>query len=275
VSGFLEQMAAASHERAACAAARVPLVDLRSRARDAPLAPALQHEHTFDLIAEYKLRSPALGDLADAGEGLAERVIAYARGGAAAVSVLTEPIRFRGALEHLAIAAAILAPLGIPVLRKDFIVDPYQLYETRASGAGGVLLIVRMVSDERLRELLDCARELRLFVLLEAFDADDIRRATTVVADLPHSRPDSQVLLGVNCRDLASLDVAPARFGDLAPLLPRNCVRVAESSVTTPDDCAEVVRAGYDMALIGGALMKARDPAQVIGAMLAAGRAAA
>jgi indole-3-glycerol phosphate synthase len=269
VSGFLEQMAAASHERAAHAAARVPLVDLRSRASDAPPAPPLQHEQAFDLIAEYKLRSPVLGDLADADDGLAERVIAYARGGAAAVSVLTEPIRFRGALEHLATAAAILAPLGIPVLRKDFIVDPYQLYETRAAGAGGALLIVRILNDERLRELLDCARELGLFVLLEAFDAGDIQRAT---ADAGRG---ARVLLGVNCRDLASLDVTPERFSDLSSRLPRDCACVAESGVTTPDDCAHVVRAGYDMALIGGALMKARDPARVTAAMLAAGRAAA
>ena len=102
------------------------------------------------------------------------RVAAYARAGAAAVSVLTEPTRFDGILEHLREAAAVLAPLGVPAMRKDFLVDPYQVLEARAAGAGGVLLIVRMLSRDRLAELLEAAAEQGLFVLLEAFDARDL-----------------------------------------------------------------------------------------------------
>jgi indole-3-glycerol phosphate synthase len=269
VSGFLEQMATSSHARAAAAAARVPLTDLRIRAGDAAPAPRLRHVHAFDLIAEYKRRSPALGALVGAQEDLAGRVRAYARGGAAAVSVLTEPSRFGGDLAQLADAAAVLAPHGVPVLRKDFLVEPYQLYESRAAGAGGVLLIVRLLDDARMSELLDCALEAGLFVLLEAFDDGDVARA----AQAPQRG--GQVLVGVNCRNLATLAVDPGRFRALASGLPRDRIRVAESGIGTPEDCAELVRSGYDMALVGGALMTAEDPEKAVAAMLAAGRAAA
>ncbi len=288
--GFLEQMATASHERVKVAARREPLEQLRSRVRDLPAPPGLNISQSFELIAEYKLRSPARGRLAGDDDQLASRVIAYAQGGAIAVSVLTEPARFGGRLGHLTDAAATLAPLGVPVLRKDFLIDPYQLHETRAVGAGGALLIIRILSDSQLREMLECARELELFVLLEAFDAEDIRRAMAEVAARvpersirisrsdgtppPDPRRGAPLLLGINCRNLQTLEVAPRRFGELASLLPDDLPRVAESGIETPDDCAGIVRAGYNLALVGGALMTAKDPAAVIGTMLAAGRAA-
>ncbi len=136
------------------------------------------------------------------------------------MSVLTEPERFDGNLAHLEEAAAALAPLGVPVLRKDFLVDPYQLFEARAAGAGGVLLIARMLTAASLREMLDCARELKLFTLLEAFDAADIANATAAIQRGRAADRSVRVLLGVNSRDLSTLEVLPFRFRELAPLLP-------------------------------------------------------
>ena len=268
MNGFLIRMAASSRERIAEAAAREPLEALRRRAIETPRPPPLRNGHAFGLIAEYKRRSPALGRLSAGHDGHLARVTAYARGGAAAVSVLTEPTQFDGSLETLTECAAALAPLRVPVMRKDFIVDAYQLHEARAAGAGGVLLIVRMLNDDSLDELVACARELSLFVLLECFDAADIARAA------PHADGEA-MLLGVNCRDLETLVVDPSRLAGLAPLLPAGNHAVAESGLVTPEDCADAVRAGYGLALVGGALMTAQDPEAAVRRMLEAGRAAA
>ncbi len=274
MSGFLAQMAEASRGRAKAAAAREPLPALRARAADMPDPPAFAFDDAFELIAEYKRRSPALGSLAGPEARIERQVIAYARGGAAAVSVLTEPTRFDGDLAQLSRAAAALASISVPVLRKDFLQDPYQVYESRAAGAGGVLLIARMLGDAQLAEMLDCAREAALFTLVEAFDAADIARVTRAIrsAGVASAAP---VLIGVNCRDLATLEVLPFRFRELAPLLPADLPRVAESGIATPQQCAEVVQAGYRLALVGGSLMRAADPVRAIREMLAAGRAAA
>jgi indole-3-glycerol phosphate synthase len=176
MTGFLDGMAESSRARVREAMARESLATLRRRALEVPSAPPLRHDRAFELIAEFKLRSPALGELSACGDELAARVAAYAQAGAAAVSVLTEPSRFGGRLGHLAAAATVLRPFGVPAMRKDFLVDPWQLYEARAAGAGGALLILRMLSREQLGEMLDCARELGLFLLVEAFDAGDIDR---------------------------------------------------------------------------------------------------
>jgi len=274
MNGFLDAMTRSSGERVASAAAREPLARLRTRAFAEPAAPALRHDDSFGLIAEYKRRSLSQGELESNG-GLAERVTAYASAGAVAVSVLTEPSEFRGNIEQAGDAARALAPFGIPVMRKDFLVDPYQLYETRAAGAGGALLIVRMLSDAQLGEMLDCARELGLFLLLETFDASDIGRAAMAIRRGSPIARGAPVLIGVNCRDLQSLELVPRRFCELAPLLPDDLPRVAESGITTPDDCAEAARNGYDLGLVGSALMSAPDPGAMIRTMLAAGRAAA
>ena len=290
MSGFLDRMAEASRARLEDARAREPLAALRARALAAPRPPSLQLRGRFNLIAEFKRRSPSLGRLGD--DDLAGRVSAYARGGAAAVSILTEPTQFHGNLDHLAAAAEVLTPFGIPAMRKDFLLDPYQLYEARAAGAGGALLIIRMLSRDTLHEMCDCARELALFVLLECFDSNDISRAMAEVAvgvparSIRISRSEGTpppdpgrgapaVLFGVNCRDLQTLEERPHRFAELAEMLPQDIPCVAESGITTPDDCAEVVRNGYELALIGRAVMTASDPAGVIRTMLAAGRAAA
>ncbi|MGC8520795.1 MAG: indole-3-glycerol phosphate synthase TrpC [Steroidobacteraceae bacterium] len=265
---FLADMAASSQARAAAARAACPEARMLALARAQASAPALRlRPGGFGLIAELKLRSPAAGPLGGADTDVAARVRAYAAAGAAAVSVLTEPECFDGALEHLRCAAAALAPLGVPVMRKDFLVDPYQLAEARAAGAGGVLLIVRMLAQERLEAMIERARELGLFALLEAFDAEDIARLRAVAARMGPAG----LLAGVNCRDLATLEVVPSRLEALAPLLPRALPRVAESGVTSAEDALRMGRAGYDLALVGSALMRAADPVALAAAMVTAG----
>ena len=273
MSGFLAQMAESGRQRAQAAAAREPLAALRARAADTPAPPAFAFDDAFELIAEYKRRSPALGTLADRDARIERQVIAYARGGAAAVSVVTEPTRFDGDLAQLSRAASALASISVPVLRKDFLQDPYQVYESRAAGAGGVLLIARMLGDSQLSEMLDCAREASLFVLVEAFDAADIGRAAAAIRRLGLA-PAVPMLIGVNCRDLETLEVLPFRFRELAPLLPAGLPRVAESGIATAQQCEDLARAGYGLALVGGSLMRAMDPVRAIRDMLAAGRAA-
>ena len=272
MSGFLAEMAAASQARVRAARARLSEAALAERARATPPpAPLRRAAQGFDLIAELKLRSPAAGMLGALDTSVAGRVTAYARAGAAAVSVLTEPSRFDGALEHLCDAAQALAPLGVPAMRKDFLVDAYQVLEARAAGAGGVLLILRMLSREALAALIGCAREHGLFVLLEAFDAEDVERMHEVIAA---DAGRSTLLAGVNCRDLASLEVVPARLLELAPLLPQGVPHVAESGVESAADARRLAGAGYGLILVGSALMRGADPAALAEKLLAAGRAA-
>lgn len=269
---FLEDMAAGSRARVRAAKQTRPEARLEVEARQTPAPPRLRLDASgFDLIAELKLRSPAAGQLGPAGENVAARVTAYAQAGAAAISVLTEPSRFGGSLDHLASAAQALAPLAVPAMRKDFLVDPYQVLEARALGAGGVLVIVRMLSRSEIDALLDCARSLGLFVLLEAFDARDIELLRELIEAHAGANP---LLAGVNCRDLTTLQVLPQRLLELAPFLPARAPRVAESGVATAADARQIAAAGYQLALVGSALMQAEDPRALARAVLAAGRAA-
>jgi indole-3-glycerol phosphate synthase len=273
-SDFLAGMARTSAARVATARAAEPEPRLRARAAAKAPAPRLRLSAAgFDLIAELKLRSPVHGPLGAAGDDLEGRVAAYARAGAAIVSVLTEPERFDGTLEHLARASAALEKPGVPAMRKDFLVDPYQLIEARASGAGGALLIIRMLKASQLAELLACASEQGLFVLLECFDAADVAIATGIAGSW-RGEP-SQCLIGINCRDLGTLAVVPQRLEALAAALPAQHPRVAESGLATPDDAARLARAGYTLALVGSALMSAPDPERLAREMIASGRGAA
>ena len=270
MSDFLADMARSSAARAAAAAARVPIADLRRRAHGAPAAPPLRFSPLgFDIVAEIKLRSPAAGALQDPAHDRLARIEAYARGGAAAVSVLTEPSRFDGSLEHLREAATVLAPLGVPVMRKDFLVDPYQVLEARAAGAGGVLLILRMLPPRQLAEMLETASEQGLFVLLEAFDERDLDVAGELLAAAPRLEG---VMVGINCRDLTTLAVVPERFAELAARLPSDVPAVAESGVATPADAHRVRALGYRLALVGTALMAREDAGGLVAEMLAAAR---
>lgn len=271
MSGLLTAMAQSSLTRLEQARAKESEQALWSRASDMAPPPRLKLcAEGFDIIAECKLASPSSGDLSAHTTGVESRVQAYANGGACAVSVLTEPTRFGGNLDHLAQAAAALAPLKVPAMRKDFLVDPYQVMEGRAAGAGGVLVIVRMLDRSRITELLDCAAMLKMFVLLEAFDAADLTVAQEVLT--PRKAHNEQILVGLNCRDLDKLTIDLPRLEELAHLLPPGYAHVAESGVGSAQDVKTIVDVGYRVALIGTTLMASDDPRKPLGDMLAAGR---
>jgi indole-3-glycerol phosphate synthase len=261
-SGFLEEMAASSAERAA---ALGPLATWLDRARDTPPAPAIELDG-FGIIAEVKRRAPSVGQLVsledDGIAGAVTRATTYAQAGAVAVSVLTEPSRFAGDMRHLEAVAAALQPVGVPAMRKDFLVSLTQVAEARVAGAGGVLLIARMLPGNQLGELVHLALDLGMFVLVEAFDESDLRAAAGVTS--------AGVLVGVNTRDLSTLEVDPNRLARLAPLLPKGVPAVAESGLRVAADVKAVADMGYRLALVGSALMQAPDP----GALLAGMRAA-
>ena len=263
MSDFLKDMAKSSAARAAQAR------EFTAADFDKPVVPLTLG--TFDLIAEIKNRSPAEGQLRDqlpvsdfAGH-LAARANAYSAGGAAAISVLTEPSRFDGDLAHL--EAVVAAVPSTPVMRKDFLVEPVQVLEARAAGASGVLLITTMLDDAKLASMLDCAFEHGMFVLLESFDEADLRRSARYLDG------DGELLIGVNTRNLRTLEVDADRLERLAPLLPdASCV--AESGLHVADDAARVAGWGYTMALVGTALMRSEDPTTLVKDMRAAGAAA-
>lgn len=267
--GFLERMAAASRARACAARAELPESRLAAAARAAPRPPELALAD-FDVIAEVKLRSPAAGTLGAPRFDLKTQLTAYARGGACAISVLTEPEEFHGNLEHLREASGLLTPLGCPVMRKDFLTEPYQVLEARAAGASGVLLIATMLSDSQLDELVNCARDEGLFVLLEAFDREDLARIAALRLD-GFTQP---VLAGLNCRNLRSLEVDFDRFAELAPAMPAGLPAVAESGVGSIAAVRTIVELGFRCVLVGSALMRAGDPTTMLERFLAAGRAA-
>jgi indole-3-glycerol phosphate synthase len=271
MSGLLTEMTQTSLLRLEQARAKESEQALWSRVSDLPPPPRLKLcPESFDIIAECKLHSPSAGDLSLNTHGVEDRVQSYAHGGACAVSVLTEPTRFGGDLDHLRRAAEILKPLNVPAMRKDFLIDPYQVMEARAAGAGGVLVIVRMLNRSRITELLDCAAILKMFVLLEAFDAADLAAANEMLA--PRKHHEERILMGLNCRDLEKLTVEMCRLDDLADKMPPGYAHVAESGVTSVKDVQTVVELGYHVALVGTTLMKSANPRQLLGDMLAAGR---
>ena len=271
---FLARMAATSHQRLAAARAQVPEPALRAQVATLPAPPSPRFPRTgFHLIAEVKRRSPAAGRLTDAALAPDVQARRYAAAGALAVSVLTEPTEFHGDLADLRAVCAALPAL--PVMRKDFLVDAYQVLEARAAGAAGVLLIAAMLEPARLVQILDQALALGMFALVEVFDAGELAACTPLlerVAATPAGQ--GRVLLGVNCRDLRTLAVDFERFAALAPHLPPTLPWVAESGIDTPGAAATVARLGYSLALVGTALMRADDPAAAGQALLAAGRAA-
>ena len=263
MSDFLKQMSTLSSERAAS-------VDgITDGALDKPIVPL--SPDAFDIIAEIKGRSPAEGELAPVSDSRVTRAQEYVRGGAAAISVLTEPSRFAGDIAHLEEVAT--AVQDVAVMRKDFLVDPVQILEARAAGASGVLLIVAMLTDDVLRSMLDCAAEHGMFVLLEAFDRDDLQRIRQALNAGDEQRAlDRQLLFGINTRNLRTLAVDPDRLRELAPDLPDGAC-VAESGLRTADDVTTIAGYGYSMALVGTALMRSDDPAGLIAAMKEAGKA--
>jgi indole-3-glycerol phosphate synthase len=292
---FLAGMAASSRARSDAARAVRSESSLRAALTGLPAPPPLVlSPRGFDLIAELKLRSPAAGLLRTAeATPVAARVGEYIDAGAAAISVLTEPARFDGSMQHLEAAAVAARGARVPVMRKDFLVDPYQVLEARLAGAGGVLVILRMLDRAALEALVDEALGQQLFVLLEAFDEADIDLARDIIAarapQVPRQGEGASVgqhvgagapaagvrlLVGINCRDLVTLQVVPGRLESLVGRLPAGVPRVAESGVASAEDAARLAAAGYDLALVGSALMTGAAPQALAGAMLEAGRSA-
>lgn len=230
--------------------------ELRAAAGDAgpvrSFAGALRDGAGVAVIAEFKRRSPSAGDIARTGDA-ASTVREYRRGGASAVSVLTDAPYFGGSLEDLAEARDATA---LPVLRKDFLVDPVQVWEARAAGADGVLLIVRILERGRLEELLGVVREAGMDALVEVHGPGEMERALAAGADV----------VGVNARDLDSFEVDLEVTERLVGRVPADRVAVAESGIRGRRDVERVARAGADAVLVGGWLME-RSPGALTAAV--------
>ncbi|MGN6753684.1 MAG: indole-3-glycerol phosphate synthase TrpC [Intrasporangium sp.] len=245
--------------RAALPAGRLE-ADLASIAPALDPLPAFRAAPGVAVISEVKRRSPSKGHLAEIPEPAA-LAAAYEAGGASAVSVLTERRRFAGSLADL---DAVRQAVRIPVLRKDFIVDPYQVTEARAHGADLVLLIVAGLDDLLLRDLHAQALELGMTPLVEVHAPDELDRAMDL----------DPVLVGVNARNLKTLEVDARTVHEMLPRIPADVVAVAESGVTGPDDVAAYVRSGARAVLVGEALVTGGRPTEAIRELIAAGTTA-
>lgn len=208
------------------------------------------------VIAEFKRRSPSAGRLHEGDADVAEIAGAYEQGGASALSVLTEGPNFDGSLDDLCAARA---ACGLPILRKDFVVDPYQLYEARAAGADAVLLIVAALHEHELAMLHELANTLGLDVLVEVHDRDELARAVRVGARL----------IGVNNRDLSDFTVDVRRTAWLMDEMPQGATVVSESGIAAPEQLEELERQGVAAVLVGESLMRASDPQQALVGLLA------
>ena len=246
----------------------VSLAELKDLARAA--APARDAWEALDgtspsrqdlkVIAEIKRRSPSKGDLASIADP-AELAVHYADGGASVISVLTEQRRFNGSLADL---DAVRASVDVPLLRKDFTLDEYQIWEARAHGADLILLIVAALSDAQLGEFSALSRELGMNVLVETHTPEEVERA--VAADAR--------IIGVNVRNLKTLDVDRSLFASLAGSIPSGAVVVAESGVRNADDVAHYAAHGANAILVGEALVSDATPRERIAEFTAAGAAA-
>ncbi|MEX2106098.1 MAG: indole-3-glycerol phosphate synthase TrpC [Solirubrobacterales bacterium] len=247
---MIEQLIAGARQGVDARRRELPQADLESRlsgrGEDRPFSEALVRPG-LSLIAEFKRRSPSAGEIAPPGADVAQQVAAYERGGAAALSVLTDEPHFGGSLEDLRAARA---ACGLPIVRKDFIVDPYQLYEAAVNGADAVLLIVRALDDDELRSLYDEARSIDLDCLVEVHDAAELERALETDVEV----------IGINNRNLDEGTVDVATTYELMPDVPAGKTVVAESGISARPELEELERVGVDAVLIGGALMSAADP---------------
>ncbi len=258
---FLQRVRAHKIQELQTQMQRLPLAELRARLRD--LSPprdfvaALQGPGVA-LIAEVKAASPSAGVL-HAQLDPAAQARAYARGGAAALSVLTDQAFFHGALTHLTAARA---ATGLPVLRKDFILSAYQVYEARAAGADAVLLIVALLEPPVLRDLIALAADLGLAALVEVHTPAEAEQALKAGARL----------IGVNNRNLHTLQVDLGTAEALLPQLPPPVGKVAESGIATPADVQRMAAAGADAVLVGTALVRAADPTALARALVRAGQ---
>ncbi|NUU19792.1 indole-3-glycerol phosphate synthase TrpC [Cellulomonas humilata] len=217
----------------------------------------LRAEDAVRVIAEVKRSSPSKGALATIKDPAA-LAAEYEKGGAAVISVLTEERRFHGSLADL---DAVRARVEIPVLRKDFIVTPYQVWEARAHGADLVLLIVAALEQTVLESLVERVHSLGMTALVEVHDAEEVSRAADAGARV----------IGVNARDLRSLEVDRTTFARVAPAIPSHIVKIAESGVRGPHDVMDYARAGADAVLVGEALVTDDAPRESVADLVAAG----
>jgi indole-3-glycerol phosphate synthase len=249
VSVRLDELVGATREAVHRRKRERPLADLEreagSQPEGRPFAEALSHPGT-SLIAEHKRRSPSAGTIRE-GSSCAEVVRAYERGGAAALSVLTEEAHFGGSLADLREARA---ASELPVLRKDFTIERYQLYESKAAGADAVLLVVGAMTQGELAGLYREARALDLDAIVEIHDEEELELALEVDADV----------LGINNRDLEDFSVDIQRTFDLLADVPAGKVVVSESGIQSREQIDELEQVGVDAVLIGEALMRAPDP---------------
>jgi indole-3-glycerol phosphate synthase len=247
--GMIEELVSAAREGVQRRREQVPLADLEgrleSRGEDRPFMEALVRPG-LSLIAEFKRRSPSGGAI-DVEAPVTGTVQAFERGGAAALSVLTDEAHFGGSLDDLLAARG---ACDLPILRKDFVVDPYQLYEAAAHGADAVLLIVRALGDEQLAALHAEALGLDLDPLVEVHDGEELERALELDA----------TVLGINNRNLDSGEVDLTTTFELMPDVPAGKTVVAESGISELAELDELDRVGVDAVLIGEALMRAPDP---------------
>jgi indole-3-glycerol phosphate synthase len=247
---MMDQLIAGAREGVDARRRELPQADLEARLGDKvegrPFNEALTRPG-LSLIAEFKRRSPSAGALAPESLEVATQVQAYERGGAAALSVLTDEPHFGGSLADLRAARA---ACDLPIIRKDFIVDSYQLYEAAVNGADAVLLIVAALGDRELRSLREEARSIDLDCLVEVHDGDELERALEAGAEV----------IGINNRNLDDMSVDIATTYELMPDVPAGKTVVAESGISGRQELEELDRVGVDAVLIGGALMSAPDP---------------
>ena len=229
-----------------------PLEALEERIRSMPVPANLSGALMGDglrLIAETKKASPSKGLLRD-DYNPAILAQCYVENGAAAVSVLTEVDHFQGSLEHMSAVKEVVGPLGAPVLRKDFVFDPYQVYEARAYGADALLLIVAILTPESLRELLEVSRSLWVQALVEVHDEAELQIAVDAGAEI----------IGINNRDLRTFNTDISLTDRLASLAPRGKIVVSESGIHSHDDMVKLRRGGAHAMLVGEAIVTAPDP---------------
>jgi indole-3-glycerol phosphate synthase len=256
----LEEIIVGVREDLAARQVATPVEEVRRLAEQAPQALDAEgalRRPGLSLIAEVKRASPSKGSLASIDDPAA-LAAAYEAGGATAVSVLTEQRRFSGSLADL---DAVRAAVRIPVLRKDFMVSDYQVWEARAHGADIVLLIVAALSQDELVRMQHLARSLGMTALVEVHDEEETRRAVDAGASV----------IGVNARNLKTLDVDPDTFARLVPLVPETVVRIAESGVRGPEDAAAYAAQGADAVLVGEALVIGGDPRAAAHDLITAG----
>lgn len=258
MTDLLAELTAGAVADAAARREQHPLTDVERAAAEVPAAidalAALAPAERIKVIAEVKRASPSRGDLADIPDP-AELAARYEQGGASAISVLTEQRRFKGSLADL---TSVKRAVSLPVLRKDFVAEPYQVFEARAAGADIVLLIVAALDQSTLAELHHLVRELGMTPLVEAHTEDEVKRAIDIDARL----------VGINARNLKNFELDRELFGRLAPLLPDGTVKVAESAVSQASDVAHYRSAGADVVLIGEALVTS-DPLATLHEFLA------